>query len=260
VIDLAQAGDANFALHATWFHRLFPGMSVRGHGVVVASSGLPCDTFNVACHARLGDDASARRTVRGVIDFFFRDALPFSWWLSPADLPSSLGELLECEGLSREESEVAMALDLTKLEAQMDTPLRIVRATDGEHLRDFARVVAANWTPPDQHVLEFYARVAPAALDPASPIRLFIGYAGREAVATSELTLTERTAGIYGVATLQAHRGRGYGTAMTLASLLEAREAGREIAVLQASADGLGVYRRLGFRPYGAVVEYKLSS
>ncbi len=56
----------------------------------------------------------------------------------------------------------------------------------------------------------------------------------------------------HNVATIEAARGRGYGTAMTWAAIADAAP-GVEIAVLQASALGRPVYERMGFR---MVVEY----
>ena len=44
---------------------------------------------------------------------------------------------------------------------------------------------------------------------------------------------------------------------MTLRPLVDARAEGLDLAVLQASAAGAGVYRRIGFQEFGGITEYK---
>ena len=152
-----------------------------------------------------------------------------------------------------------MAARLAALRADSADPegLEIRRVTTREVLSDFARVNAANWSPPDRDVVRFYERAAPLLLAPGSPIRLYVGYVEGEAVAASEMTLGGGVAGLYGISTLEAHRRRGYGTTMTLRPLLDARAEGLELAVLQASNAGAGVYRRIGFEEFGGITEYK---
>jgi ribosomal protein S18 acetylase RimI-like enzyme len=76
-------------------------------------------------------------------------------------------------------------------------------------------------------------------------------------VATSMLATSPsvQLAGIYSVATRPAHRGRGFGTALTRAALLSARAAGYDSAVLEPSPEGAGMYRRMGFEPLGTYLE-----
>jgi predicted acetyltransferase len=62
---------------------------------------------------------------------------------------------------------------------------------------------------------------------------------------------------LFGVSTRSAWRRRGFGTAMTVHALRATRADGVHTAVLQASADGAGVYARIGFTPFGEVTEYK---
>jgi ribosomal protein S18 acetylase RimI-like enzyme len=256
---LAEAADENFVVHTSWAAIRTPGMRVDlAPDLVVVDSGLPCDTFNFVCRARLEPDA-ARARAREAVAYFRGVGRPFSWWVGPADRPDALGDVLVSEGLERAETEVAMAADLGALEGGGDGPaaLRVERVRTLAQLVDFARVNAANWSPPDPQVMRFYELAAPALLAGDSPQRLYVGYAGGEAVATSELTEGGGVVGLYNVATLEAHRRRGYGSALTLRPLLDARDRGFRAAVLQASADGAGVYARLGFRGFGGVTEYK---
>ena len=207
--------------------------------------------------ARL-DDGSAGPRIREAVTWFAQRAHPFSWWVGPGDQPAALGRHLEVAGLVRAEGELAMAADLHALVAPpLPRGLQIRRVSVPAELAAFARINAANWSPPDPMVERFYAEGAAALLGADVPIRLYVGYVEEEPVATAELAVGGGVVGLYGVSTRAAHRGRGYGSALTAQPLLDARAAGFRTAVLQAAADGVGVYRRLGFETFGEYVEYK---
>src|SRR5262249_51523314 len=109
-------------------------------------------------------------------------------------------------------------------------------------------------------VLRFYEAAAPVLRSAASPLWLYVGYQGDRPVAAAELTVGGGVVGLYGISTLARDRRRGYGSAITLRPLLDARTAGYRAAVLQAAPDVIGVYARLGFVATGRYVEYKPSS
>jgi GNAT superfamily N-acetyltransferase len=259
VPDLADAADANFVTHAGWVQRHVAGMTVLDRpDLTLVDSGLPCDTFNFICRARMARDHAEARG-RAAVDYFRQAQRPFSWWVGPADHPSNLGDVLVEIGLDRAESELAMAADLHELRIE-ESPreLRIVRVVSERQLRAFASVTAANWTPPDARVVRFYELAAPAVLDEDSPLWLFVAFLGDEPVATAELTVGGGVVGLYNISTRSAFRRRGFGTALTLHPLLAAREQGHRMAVLQAAPAGVSIYERVGFRPFGNVTEYKL--
>lgn len=255
---LPDAAAENFVVHATWVQAHAAGMEAGGAGgVVVADSGMRSDTFNVACRARLGPaDAPAR--VREVVARFRSRGLPFAWWVGPGDGPPELASLLRGAGLARKGRQLAMWARLEAVRPGELSPagLRIARVRRPDQLAEFAAVLAASWTPPDPEVLRFYDAAAPVLLAEGTPLRLYLGYLGSVPVATSALVVGGGVVGIYDVATREAYRGRGFGTAMTLQPLLDAREEGARTAVLQASPEGAEMCRRLGFEPYGVYVEY----
>ncbi len=256
--DLAAAADENLAAHFTWVQGRTRGMRASvGEDLVLTECGMSCDTFNAVCRSRLAPaEASAR--IREAIAWFA--GRPFSWWVGPADTPGDLVRGCPTRASRPPESEVAMAADLSRL-AAVETVAGRPRHPSGRHAEarspNTRAINAANWAPPDRLLVRFYELAAPVLLARASPLRMYVGYADGEAVATCELTVAGGVAGLYGISTLAAHRHRGYGSALTGHALLEARRDGISRAVLQASADGLGVYERIGFEKFGQITEYK---
>jgi ribosomal protein S18 acetylase RimI-like enzyme len=258
---IAEAAGDNFRVHAAWAQERVAGMRVFDvGGVILVDSGLPCDTFNCILRARLTPE-TAGRAISAALAHFHDAGRPFSWWVGPGDRPADLGARLEEAGLVAAEGELAMSVGL---EAQPpDAPpapadLAIERVSTPAQLADFAAVNAANWSPPDTDVLRFYASAASVLLSRDSPFRYFLGRVAGQPAATLELAAGGvGVGGIYNVATLERFRRRGYASAMMRRALEEARAAGLRHAVLQASPDGIGVYRRQGFSQFGTITEYK---
>lgn len=257
--DVAERADAAFVTHVIWALERTPGMSCRvTPELVLADSGLACDTFNFICRSRL-TPAAAPGAAKEALAYFAGVERPFSWWVGPADRPALLGAILEALGLERAETELAMALALETLpESLPSVPgLEVRRVRTGEDLETLARLSAANWTPPDPDVLTFYRRTATALLDPSSPQWLYLGCADGDAVATAEAAVAGGTVALFNISTVERFRGRGIGSRMTWQPLCDARAAGCDLGVLQAAEAGIGLYRRLGFRAFGRITEYK---
>jgi ribosomal protein S18 acetylase RimI-like enzyme len=78
--------------------------------------------------------------------------------------------------------------------------------------------------------------------------RGYTGYAESEPVATSQLVVHERVAGLYYIGTRELWRGKGFGEALTRHAMRQGAAAGCDIASLQASPAGYPIYVRIGFR------------
>lgn len=258
--ELAEAADANMVIHGGWAPQHTPGMRFSSEpNLTLIDSGLPCDTFNIICRARL-TTAGASQYIHQAIDYFRTVGRPFAWWVGPADQPENLGDLLVAAGLVPAESELAMAADLATLPpgAQAPADLVIRRVQTSAELADFATVVSANWTPPDRDVVRFYKQTASTLLAAACPQWLYVGYLHNQPVAAAEGVVGGGVIGLYNICTKADYRRRGVGAALTLQPLLDARRQGLATGVLQAAAAGVGIYQRLGFASFGDITEYKL--
>lgn len=123
----------------------------------------------------------------------------------------------------------------------LTTNLRIIEAHDEPTLRDFDEAMIHGYPIPE---LAFPADRITDERVLGGPMRYFVGYQDGRPVACAAAYVGESEVGVYMVATLPEARGKGYGAAITAATLAVVPELP---AVLQASDLGQPVYRTLGF-------------
>jgi GNAT superfamily N-acetyltransferase len=187
------------------------------------------------------------QTVQDTLVYFqSHDVTSFTWWLAPQLEPAAWSPHLRRHGLQYDDHTPGMAMDLAALPSPVQHPLTIRRVEDRRTLAEWARTFTQGYGIPDAVTPVLLALMD--SLGTNLPFRHYLGLQNGEPVAASTLFLGAGVAGIYNVATLAEARGKGVGSAMTLAPLYDAHDLGYRAGVLQSSEMGLSVYQRLGFQ------------
>jgi len=229
----------------------------RAPEVTWFASNLPFALCNGVIRAAL-PPTGADRHIGALLGHFKERHVPLCWLVGPSSQPEDLGLRLEAHGFVHAEDGPGMAVDLGAFDDDAATPagLAIVEVDDGAMLRAWIAALCVGSDFPDDvravldGLLERHGLATAYGLSQHPSVRLYLGLLNGEPVATALLFLAEGVAGLYDVATAPHARRRGIGAALSRASLRTARDLGYRLGVLQSSAMGEGVYRRLGFQQY----------
>jgi ribosomal protein S18 acetylase RimI-like enzyme len=254
---MSKTIDNNFNLHACKIPGMTKGMIVtRLPGLTYVDSGLSCDTFNII-HITNGSLLTEQDCLQAV-NYFRNKGLAFCIWVSDENLSPNVQAILNSALVKQQNKEPGMALDLSAYSPSPDVfDDNIIIGKTPQAVKDFAEVVACNWSPPDDNVREYFARTAAAYIDAAQEVSLAIYYQDGVPVSVVEVFPSdEEIIGFYALATLSNYRGVGIGSKLMKSVLKMAKEKGFRTAVLQASEDGIGIYRRYGFQVVAQYYEF----
>jgi ribosomal protein S18 acetylase RimI-like enzyme len=209
-------------------------------GLAVCLTGVPDPSFNPTLIEAAPADPDA--ALVAAAEHYRRVGLSIGVDLEPA-VHAEVRAAADRAGFRRIESRPGMVLATERLRPERQPAgVDIRRVDDASVLR---RVADADAVAFDADAALTGAFLPAAVLtDPAQ--RVFAAFVGDDVVGAGESSLADGVLGVFGIATLPSHRRRGIAAALT-SRLIEDRAAEADIAVLQSSKLGLGVYERLGF-------------
>lgn len=203
--------------------------------------------FKGIWHTAEATDALIEET----LDWFRARQAPFAfWWVGPRTTPADLPARLLAHGfIENIVGDPGMGVDLHALPEAVTLPegLMIRKADTPQMLADWRDVFVATFEVPQWAGQAWMDATLAAGIEQAH-WTLYVGYLNGQPVATNILVNGGGAAGLFGVGTLPAARGRGIGTAITLQPLLDARAQGYHAGVLFATEMGHPVYQKMGFR------------
>jgi ribosomal protein S18 acetylase RimI-like enzyme len=140
----------------------------------------------------------------------------------------------------------------------LERELQLQPAVSGETLREFRQIGALCFHVPPG----WFAEVFDDEMSRRTDFRAWVAYENGIPVGTAAAVRAGGVTGLYNIAILPEYRRRGYGTAVTRlaaeAAFLQNSEnkLGANKLILQASAQGLRMYERMGFRTVTRIAVY----
>lgn len=246
--SLARANEANLAEGFAGYTRAYGGEVVDEPDLLWCATGFGSTGWNRVPRANLSPESVDER-IEWVKSRARALNVPFGWDVGPSMRPLDLGEHLQRHGLTHGEDEPAMGVALAHLPSALPEleGVTIERVRDRATMELWARASCAGFEMPDSIAEPLVAASSRDDLGDDAGRAYYLAWLHGEPVATSALAPQAGVAGIFAVSTVTASRRRGIGAAVTLAALLDGRDRGFHIGVLQASEMGYSVYASLGF-------------
>lgn len=252
---MKQAVRQNFEEKVMYIARSIPTMAVvETDAWVSVDCGLPSDTFNVIV-AR--DPAASQQTLHEAVAHFMAKRFPMALWCWDDAADQHAIAALTGYRLAHTETHVAMYAERVQCRVHDTAPprLTISHVEQPREIRQYGSVIAGLFGGTDEgrQVAAYFDLWSAYAASDAPAMRLYTGTYHGEVVATGTLFVGRETLGIYDIVTRAEYRHQGIGSAMFGHLLREATAYSQRYVVLQASADGMGIYLKAGFIPAGNV-------
>lgn len=242
---LATAVKNNLNAFFRLLHAAYPAPFPAGSPVAGWNVGVSFPWLDGVLATR-PPTAGDEQAVRDIVAYFQSAGVElFTWWLDSHLETAAWREYLLPHGFGFDSNTPGMAVELAKLPAAVDSPLTIRQVNEEQLVRAWSEVMVQGFGLPEGAISKMADLTARLGTD--LPFGHYLGFVDDRPVATSTLFLAAGVAGIYNVTALPVGRGRGAGSAITLAPLRAAQEMGYHVGILQSSKMGYNVYRRLGF-------------
>lgn len=249
IVELCDLADRNTGDTARHFAQHDTGAVVDERaGTLLVASSAPITSLFHSSARRFDTKADPQGVLAATAAFADEHQRRISLWLSAAADP----DVVDAARNAGLEVDFTLAGMATRIPPEAGAPVvgvELVRVTDTAGVADFAQVhgelYAQNGRPAD--AARHFA--SPGVLL-ASHVTGFVAYLNGRPASCAMIVNTGRASGLFEVATSMEARRRGLGELVSRAATRAGFEYGAEVVVLQATALGEPVYRRIGFETF----------
>jgi len=195
-------------------------------------------------------EENIEKTIAAVQSFYQRYNKKWSWVVGPLSKPETLAQHLKRHGLEVTETFASCYFDLGRIITPIDIPNFIIKkVTADDDLVDWAIPLSKAFASSDnaEGFRQLNARLPHGEFD---SLQHYVGYFKDKPISCGTLFLSSDAVMIHNIGTDPDFSGRGFGKAMTIHLMLDAKKHGYKHCFLDASKFGLEMYKKLGFEIY----------
>ena len=224
--------------------KLARGTDVNG-AVVAYYPEIPIYPLNHAADINVNEDG-AESLLNKVTEYFSSRGFSYVCFrISPLTCPKSFTSLLENHGFERKMDNSVMVFNGKRVEDKLNPGTKVKEISESE-IGVFDELLLTIFEMPigwkegfDNLMLERKRRGG----------KFYLAYVEGKPVGICFFLSLMKTGGIFGVGTVEEHRRRGIGTALTLHALMDSIKEGNNLHTLQTEKGGYAeqLYRKTGF-------------
>ncbi len=201
------------------------------------------------------DEQTADAAIEAEIDYFSALGKSFEWKVYDTDAPADIGPRLVQHGFESGEPESFMALDLSAITAPLAERDLCVEVTDEQGIRDAIAVQEIVWGRDFSGQLTHLLDLKKASPDSAA---IYVIYDGSTPVSAAWIVYTDESpfAGIWGGATVERYRGKGYYSALLHKRINDAKRNGVAYLIIDASPMSRPIVEKYGFKFVATTTPY----
>ncbi|MDM5427973.1 GNAT family N-acetyltransferase [Bacillus mycoides] len=251
----------NFTYKTSYIARQVNGMDVKEtKDYITVDCGLPADTFNIITLLNSNVTEGIEKLYKEV-ECYNQKKFPMSVWFWDDKQEQTIKSELIKLGLKEAEKNIAMVAELKTIHPRINMPVgfTIQKASSSGQIKKFGETLANLFGTSEEgkNVQAYYNQISSLDLWNSDDMKLYLGLYKGDLVTVGSLVCTKDSVGIYDIATKEEMRGKEFGSTMFNYLLQEAKQLKNTYCVLQASPDGINIYKKSGFQALGQMTVFE---
>lgn len=228
----------------------FRSMSVaifEREGILASSMGIDNQFFNLVLTTNLTEDALIA-IIPEIEAFFKEQQVPWTWTVFPFSEPAKLVDILQLHGMQEIESFTVMGMELAD-HIQLSIPsVSVLEVKNSIDFDKWSIPLQEGFESTEEKTWQFRKLTESIPYGDGNNFHHYVLYIDNAPIAAGTVSLHKGNARLDNIAVRPAYQKNGFGTALTNHMLFEAKRLGAKYCFLDASHEGAGIYKKLGFR------------